>query len=83
MKKIRMIDVAEAAGVSKSTVSQYLNGRFNYMSDDTKSRIEKAVKQLNYIPNPIARSLKTDHTKTIGVIVTAVTGYFTGQVIRL
>ena len=38
-KKIKLIDVAERAGVSKSTVSQYLNGRFDYMSEKTKERI--------------------------------------------
>ncbi|MDC7235422.1 MAG: LacI family DNA-binding transcriptional regulator, partial [Spirochaetales bacterium] len=82
MKKIRIIDVAEHAGVSKSTVSQYLNGRFSYMSPETKKRIKGAIEELDYIPNPIARSLKTDKTKTIGVIVSAITGVFTGRVIR-
>ncbi len=82
MVKIKLVDVAQRAGVSKSTVSQYLNGRFDYMSKETKARVKLAVDDLKYIPNPIARSLKTDKTKMIGVIVRDVTGYDTSRFIR-
>lgn len=82
MSKIRLIDVADRAGVSKSTVSQCLNGRFEYMSKDTKARVQKAVADLNYVPNNIARSLKTDRTRTVGVIVRDVAGVYTSQAIR-
>jgi len=82
MKKIKIVDVAEHAGVSKSTVSQFLNGRFNYMSEKTRNRIESSINALNYVPNPIARSLKTDKTKTIGVIVRDITGYETSRALR-
>ena len=82
MKKIKLIDVAEYAGVSKSTVSQFLNGRLNYMSEKTRTRIESAIKELDYVPNPIARSLKTDQTKTIGVIVRDISGFDTSRVLR-
>ena len=82
MPKIKLIDVANHAGVSKSTVSQYLNGRFDYMSEKTKERVKLAVSELDYVPNPIARSLKMDKTKTIGVIVRDITGYYTSRTIR-
>lgn len=82
MKKIKIIDVAEHAGVSKSTVSQFLNGRFDYMSEGTRARIESAISELNYVPNAIARSLKTDKTNTIGVIVRDITGFYTSRVLR-
>lgn len=82
MTKIRIIDVATLASVSKSTVSQYLNGRFGHMSLQTKERIRLAVEELNYVPNPIARSLKSDKTKTIGVIVGDISGFNTGRVLR-
>ncbi|WP_166422282.1 LacI family DNA-binding transcriptional regulator [Paraglaciecola sp. 20A4] len=82
MSKIKLIDVANLAEVSKSTVSQYLNGRFDYMSGKTKERIKRAVSELNYVPNPIARSLKLDKTKTIGVIVRDITGFDTSRTIR-
>ena len=82
MTKIRIIDVATHANVSKSTVSQYLNGRFGHMSLQTKERIRLTVEELNYVPNPIARSLKSDKTKTIGVIVRDISGFNTGRVLR-
>lgn len=82
MTKVKIVDVAERAGVSKSTVSQYLNGRFDYMSERTRSKVEAAIKELNYVPNPNARSLKSDKTYTIGVIVRDISGFYTGRVIR-
>lgn len=82
MAKVKLIDVAELARVSKSTVSQFLNGRFDFMSEATRERIQAAVAELNYVPNPIARSLKTSTTKTIGLIVRDVTGYYTCRTIR-
>lgn len=82
MKKITMIDVAIEAGVSKSTVSQYINNRFEYMSQDTQKKIEQAIKELNYRPNTIARSLKQKTTFTIGVIVSNILHNFSTQVIR-
>lgn len=69
MKRVTMADVAKEAGVSKSTVSQFLNGRFEYMSEETKKKIERAVEMLSYSPNVIARSLKQKRTSMIGIIV--------------
>ena len=82
MAKIKINDVALHAGVSKSTVSQYLNGRFDYMSKATKQRVAASVKELNYVPNPIARSLKTNKTKTIGVIVRDISSHYTSRSLR-
>lgn len=69
MSKVTMADVAKKAEVSKSTVSQFLNKRYEYMSPETKTRIEAAIKELGYQPNYVARSLKQKRTSTIGVIV--------------
>ncbi|WP_339721321.1 LacI family DNA-binding transcriptional regulator [uncultured Paraglaciecola sp.] len=82
MAKVKLVDVAELAGVSKSTASQYINGRFDYMSKDTQERIRAAIKELDYVPNPIARNLKAEKTKTIGVIVRDITGFDTSHTIR-
>ncbi|WP_041522203.1 LacI family DNA-binding transcriptional regulator [Gilvimarinus agarilyticus] len=82
MAKVRLVDVAAHAGVSKSTVSQFLSGRFDYMSKETRVRIEASIAALNYVPNAIARSLKTNTTKTIGVVVRDVTGFYTSRTIR-
>jgi LacI family kdg operon repressor len=82
MKTVTMADVAQHANVSKSTVSQYLNKRFDYMGEDTKKRIEEAIKELGYRPNILARSLKQKSTTTIGVIVANILHSFSTQVIR-
>ncbi|WP_099156978.1 LacI family DNA-binding transcriptional regulator [Virgibacillus ndiopensis] len=80
--KITIADVAKQAGVSKSTVSQYLNNRFEYMGEETRSRIKKAISDLEYQPNVVARSLKKKSTSTIGVIVANILHAFSTQVIR-
>ena len=82
MKAITITDVAKYAEVSKSTVSQYLNKRYDYMSEETKKRIEKAIQDLGYEPNIVARSLKQKSTSTIGVIVANILHTFSTQVIR-
>src|SRR5690606_2017277 len=82
MKTVTMADVARHANVSKSTVSQYVNNRFDYMSEDTKKRIEQTIKELDYRPNILARSLKQKSTTTIGVIVANILHTFSSQIIR-
>lgn len=82
MKKASIADVAKEANVSKSTVSQYLNDRLHYMSEDTKDRIKVAIDELNYQPNYVARSLKQKKTSTIGVIVANILHTYSTQVIR-
>ncbi|ERN51884.1 substrate-binding domain-containing protein [Alkalihalophilus marmarensis] len=82
MKKVTMMDVAKEANVSKSTVSQYINKRYDYMSVETKKRIKEAIEKLGYQPNYIAKSLKQKKTSTIGVIVANILHSFSTQVIR-
>lgn len=82
MKKITMQDVALKAGVSKSTVSQYINNRFEFMGAPTKLRVEAAIKDLGYIPNQVAKSLKQKKTGTIGVIVANILHTFSTEIIR-
>ncbi|MGP4059532.1 LacI family DNA-binding transcriptional regulator [Halobacillus litoralis] len=82
MKTVTISDVATHAKVSKSTVSQYLNKRYDYMGEKTKQRIELAIEELGYQPNIVARSLKQKSTKTIGVIVANILHNFTTEVTR-
>lgn len=82
MNKVTMADVAKKAGVSKSTVSQFLNKRFEYMGEETRKRIEEAIEQLGYKPNYIARSLKQKRTSMIGIIVANIVHHFSTEVIR-
>ena len=61
-------DVAKEAGLTVTTVSRVLNNR-GYISDDARERVRLAMKELNYQPNEVARSLHKKSSKTIGVIV--------------
>ncbi|MGD6855722.1 LacI family DNA-binding transcriptional regulator [Bacillus infantis] len=82
MNKITMQDVAVKAGVSKSTVSQYINNRYEYMAEATKIRIQEAISELGYIPNFVAKSLKQKKSSTIGVIVANILHTFSTEIIR-
>lgn len=82
MRKVTIQDVAERAGVSKSTVSQYINKRYEYMSEETKKRIEEAINDLGYIPNYVAKSLKQKRTSALGVIVANILHTFSTEIIR-
>lgn len=69
-------DVANKVKVSKTTISRYLNGKYEYMSESTKIKIEKAIEDLNYRPNLVASSLKKNMTKTIGIIISNIKNPF-------
>ncbi len=82
MRAVTMADVALHAGVSKSTVSQYLNHRYDYMGEQTKERVAAAIQELGYKPNMLARSLKRKNSTTIGVIVANISHEFSTQIIQ-
>jgi LacI family transcriptional regulator len=64
--------VANAAGVSVSTVSNVISGRHQQMSPETLERVRTAMNALSYQPNPVARSLVTRRTATIGLVMSDV-----------
>ncbi len=74
-------DVAKLAGVSISTVSNVLNST-KYVSPELVSRVEQAVNDLKYQVNPIAASMKTQKSYTIGVITEDMCGLFYPYVVR-
>ena len=78
MKKATIHDVAKKAGVSVTTVSRVLNNR-GYISDEMKEKVMTAIKELNYIPNEIARSFFTNKTNFVGLIVPTTSNPFFGE----
>ena len=66
-KKVTIIDLAEASGVSKSTISRYLQGIST--SPDKEAKIEKSIQELQYVRNSFARHLRNQEPNLIGVIV--------------
>lgn len=79
MNSITIKDVAKHAGVSIATVSRVINRNY-YVSDEIKEKVLLAIKELNYYPNSVARSLKSDTTYTIGFLVSDISNnYFTSM----
>lgn len=72
-----ILDIANLAGVSKSTVSRYLNG--GSVSDKTRQKIDKIVKETGFKPNQFAQSLKAKRTNMIGVIVPRLNSYASNE----
>ncbi|WP_313509666.1 LacI family DNA-binding transcriptional regulator [Enterococcus sp.] len=60
-------DIAEKAGVAKSTVSRYLNN--GYISEEKRKKIDQIIAETGYRPNTLARSLKAQDSKLLGVII--------------
>ncbi|MBP3041895.1 LacI family DNA-binding transcriptional regulator [Bacillaceae bacterium Marseille-Q3522] len=74
-------DIAKKAGVSISTVSYALNGSPK-VTEATRKKIMTIAKELDYVPNAAARSLKTRKTKIVGAFLTNYSGAFYGQLLK-
>jgi LacI family transcriptional regulator len=82
-KRVTISDVAELAGVHKATVSRALNELTSHQVNTTTARkIQRAAIQLGYIPNIVARSLRTSLSMTVGVIVPDLTNPLFPPIIR-
>ena len=74
MPRVTMKDIARRAGISQQAVSQILNNKASMISEATKNKVFKLVKELNYYPNYSAQSLKKGKRFCIGVAGTATLG---------
>lgn len=61
-------DIAKASGYSVSTVSRVINHR-KYVTDEVRQRVEQVMRDLDYVPNAVARDLSTGKTHNIGVVL--------------
>lgn len=78
---VKIKDVADAAGVSTATVSRVLANK-PHVRQEVKARVMKVVKKLNYSPNRVARSLRSQKSTIIGLIVSDIENPFFQQVGR-
>ena len=83
LRRATITDVAELAGVHAGTASRALNARTRGMvSADTVDRVVRAAKQLGYVPNVLARGLRTNSSMTVGVVIPDITNPFFPPIVR-
>ena len=73
-------DVAELADVSKATVSRVLNNT-GQIKESTRIKVHEAMTKLNYRPSPLAKSLATSSSNTVGLVVTSYRGHFFSELV--
>lgn len=79
--KTTIDDIARAVGVSKTTISRYINGHGEMMSEKTRERVRAAIELTNYQPSDIARNLKRKKTNLIGVLISDMSTPFSSALI--
>ncbi len=85
MKKVRLEDIANRIGVSKTLVSMVLNGYGdkNGIKKETQERVLALTRELEYKPNQMARGLRLGKTNTIGLIVADIANAFYARMARV
>ncbi len=82
MSRATISDVAARAGVSKATVSRFLNGSADPMRASTRARIQVAIEALGYRPSAVARSLVNRRTNTIGLLISDFANPFYSEIVQ-
>ena len=83
LHRVTIDDVAARAGVHKATVSRALNARTSgQVNKETAARVALAAEELGYVPNAMARGLRTSSSMTIGVIIPDLTNPFFPPIVR-
>lgn len=78
---VKLTDVAKKAGCSVTTVSRVINN-YGYISQATRKKVHKAMADLNYQPNSVARSLQGKKTQLVGVIFPSIANPFFGELVE-
>lgn len=82
MSAVTLKDIANAAGVSTTTVSIILNGKAPHISEETKKLVLQKAKELHYRPNKIARMLVTKSSRSIGLILPDIVNPFFAEIAK-
>ena len=81
-KRVTINEIAQMAQTSKTTVSFYLNGKTDRMSEDTQQRIRDAIAATGYEPSPLARGMNAKKSFLLGVIIGDITNTFSNQIVK-
>ncbi len=80
IRKNNLRDVAEKENVSLGTASKVINGL--YVRPEMRIRVEQAIRELHYVPNEVARSLKVRRSRTVGAVIPDIASPVYGQLLR-
>ncbi|HEV8229019.1 MAG TPA: LacI family DNA-binding transcriptional regulator [Candidatus Limnocylindria bacterium] len=80
MRRATIRDVARRARVSHQTVSRVINGNDN-VRPETRERVTRAIRELQYVPSAVARSLSSSRTHTLGMVTTDVSDHFFAEAV--
>lgn len=81
-KKVTISDIAQLSQTSKTTVSFYLNHKYEKMSEETRNRIAAVIDETGYKPSTLARSMNSKKTNLIGVLIGDITNTFSNQIVK-
>ncbi|GAA5364342.1 LacI family DNA-binding transcriptional regulator [Streptococcus uberis] len=81
-KKVTISDIAQLSQTSKTTVSFYLNHKYEKMSEETRNRIAAVIDETGYKPSTLARSMNSKKTNLIGVLIGDITNTFANQIVK-
>lgn len=79
---VRLKDIAKIAGVSVGTVSRVINQKTSEIGEETVKRVEKVIKEEGYVPNIRARSLKTNRSNILGLLIPSIKNPFFTEIVR-
>ncbi|MFN7950040.1 MAG: LacI family DNA-binding transcriptional regulator [Blastocatellia bacterium] len=78
---LTMVELARRIGVAPMTVSRVIN-ESGYVSEEMRARVMQAVRELNFRPNGVARSLKRQRTQVIGIVLPDIANPFSAELVR-
>jgi len=80
--KLTIDQVAKLCGVSKTTISRFLNGKYENMSADTREHINRVITELDYRPNRTAQRLKASKSRLVGCVIGDISSPFSALLLK-
>jgi len=78
IRPVRLVDIAARAGVGAMTVSRVVN-ESGYVSEEVRERVQRIIAEMNYHPNGLARSLKRQSTRVVGLLLPDIANPFSAE----